>query len=87
MAAVSDDDRRRIAELVSEILEIDLENHVAVVQPGVTLHQLDEALRPHVSRVRAQPLLDRSLVQRGANGVRASCSTSGNASPSHAIAR
>jgi glycolate oxidase len=28
------------------ILEIDQENHVAVVQPGVTLHELDEALRP-----------------------------------------
>ena len=32
---------------MASILEIDLENHVAVVQPGVTLHQLDEALRPH----------------------------------------
>jgi glycolate oxidase len=30
-----------------EIIEIDLDNHVAVVQPGVTLDQLDEALRPH----------------------------------------
>ena len=29
------------------ILEIDTENHVAVVQPGVTLAQLDEALAPH----------------------------------------
>ena len=28
------------------IFEIDTENHVAVVQPGVTLAQLDEALRP-----------------------------------------
>jgi glycolate dehydrogenase FAD-linked subunit len=32
---------------MSEILEIDLDNHVAVVQPGVTLDQLDEALGPH----------------------------------------
>ena len=30
-----------------DIVEIDLENHVAVVQPGVTLHELDEALAPH----------------------------------------
>jgi glycolate oxidase len=29
------------------ILEIDLDNHVAVVQPGVTLLELDEALKPH----------------------------------------
>ncbi len=32
---------------MNEILEIDLDNHVAVVQPGVTLDQLDEALAPH----------------------------------------
>jgi glycolate oxidase len=30
-------------ERMAEILELDLENHVAVVQPGVTLDQLDEA--------------------------------------------
>lgn len=30
-------------ERMAEILEIDTDNHVAVVQPGVTLHQLDEA--------------------------------------------
>jgi glycolate oxidase len=30
-------------ERMAEILEIDTANHVAVVQPGVTLHQLDEA--------------------------------------------
>lgn len=29
------------------IVEIDLANHVAVVQPGLTLAELDEALRPH----------------------------------------
>lgn len=29
------------------ILEIDTENHMAVVQPGVTLAELDEALAPH----------------------------------------
>ena len=34
-------------ERMNEIIEIDLENHVAVVQPGVTLEQLDEATRPH----------------------------------------
>jgi glycolate oxidase len=28
------------------IVEIDTDNHMAVVQPGVTLHELDEALRP-----------------------------------------
>jgi glycolate oxidase len=33
-------------ERMNNILEIDLENHVAVVQPGVTLDQLDEALAP-----------------------------------------
>jgi glycolate oxidase len=32
---------------MADILELDLENHVAVVQPGVTLQQLDEALTPH----------------------------------------
>src|SRR5687768_4512735 len=30
-------------ERMADILEIDTANHVAVVQPGVTLHQLDEA--------------------------------------------
>jgi glycolate oxidase len=34
-------------ERMADILEIDDANHVAVVQPGVTLHQLDEALKPH----------------------------------------
>lgn len=34
-------------ERMAAILEIDTENHVAVVQPGVTLHELDEALAPH----------------------------------------
>jgi glycolate oxidase len=34
-------------ERMNEILEIDLENHVAVVQPGVTLDQLDQATRAH----------------------------------------
>ncbi|MCU1355464.1 MAG: hypothetical protein JWM89_882 [Acidimicrobiales bacterium] len=32
---------------MAEIVEIDLENHVAVVQPGVTLAQLDEATAAH----------------------------------------
>ena len=30
-----------------EILELDLDNHVAVVQPGLTLQELDDALAPH----------------------------------------
>jgi glycolate oxidase len=34
-------------ERMNMILELDLDNHVAVVQPGVTLDQLDEATRPH----------------------------------------
>jgi glycolate oxidase len=32
---------------MAEILELDLENHVAVVQPGVTLEQLDAATAAH----------------------------------------
>ena len=34
-------------ERMAEILEIDLDNHVAVVQPGVTLDQLDKATADH----------------------------------------
>jgi len=34
-------------ERMNEIVEIDLDNHVAVVQPGVTLEQLDQATRAH----------------------------------------
>ena len=34
-------------EKMAAILEIDTANHVAVVQPGVTLHELDEATRAH----------------------------------------
>ena len=34
-------------ERMVRILEIDTENHVVVVQPGVTLDRLDEALLPH----------------------------------------
>ena len=34
-------------EKMNQILEIDTENHMAVVQPGVSLDELDEALRPH----------------------------------------
>ena len=34
-------------ERMNDIIEIDLDNHVAVVQPGVTLDQLDQATRPH----------------------------------------
>lgn len=34
-------------ERMNRILEIDADNHAAVVQPGVTLHQLDEATAKH----------------------------------------
>ncbi|MGO9875139.1 MAG: FAD-binding oxidoreductase [Acidimicrobiia bacterium] len=34
-------------ECMRDIIEIDLDNHVAVVQPGVTLDQLDQAIRPY----------------------------------------
>jgi glycolate oxidase len=34
-------------ERMAAILEVDLDNHVAVVQPGVTLTQLDEAVAGH----------------------------------------
>jgi len=34
-------------ERMDAILEIDTENHMAVVQPGVTLHQLDEVTAGH----------------------------------------
>ncbi len=34
-------------ERMRRILEIDTDNHVAVVEPGLTLSELDEALAPH----------------------------------------
>ncbi len=34
-------------ERMAAVIEVDPANHVAVVQPGVTLGQLDEALAPH----------------------------------------
>lgn len=34
-------------ERMADVIEVDPANHVAVVQPGVTLGQLDEALAPH----------------------------------------
>ncbi len=34
-------------ERMNRILEVDIDNHVAVVQPGVTLAELDAALLPH----------------------------------------
>src|SRR5689334_2946750 len=34
-------------ERMADVLEIDLENHMAVVQPGVTLQQLDVATAEH----------------------------------------
>ena len=42
-------------ERMADILEIDLENHVAVVQPGVTLEQLDEATAAVGSRLPGVP--------------------------------
>ena len=42
-------------ERMRSIVEIDLANHVAVVQPGVTLSELDEALRPHGLTYPVQP--------------------------------
>ena len=34
-------------ERMNRVLEIDTENHVAVVEPGVTLQELDDATTPH----------------------------------------
>lgn len=34
-------------ERMADVVEVDTANHVAVVQPGVTLARLDETLRPH----------------------------------------
>jgi glycolate oxidase len=34
-------------ERMAALVEVDTANHVAVVQPGLTLHDLDEALKPH----------------------------------------
>ena len=36
-----------VFDRMNRVLEVDVENHVAVVQPGVTLHQLDAELAPH----------------------------------------
>ncbi|MEZ5246872.1 MAG: FAD-binding oxidoreductase [Acidimicrobiales bacterium] len=47
-AAIPDADGILLSlERMAAILEVDTANHVAVVQPGVTLGQLDEALAPH----------------------------------------
>ena len=47
-AAIPDADGILLSlERMAEMVEIDTANHVAVVQPGVTLGQLDEALAPH----------------------------------------
>jgi glycolate oxidase len=32
---------------MNQLLDLDLDNQVAVVQPGITIHQLDERVRPH----------------------------------------
>ena len=63
-------------ERMNEILEIDLENHVAVVQPGVTLDQLDAgdsrrtASCTRCSRARARASLGGN-VATNAGGMRA----------------
>jgi glycolate oxidase len=47
-AAIPDHDGVVLSfERMSAILELDPENGVAVVEPGVRLHQLDDALAPH----------------------------------------
>ena len=47
-AAISPPDGILVSfERMNAILEIDLDNHVAVVQPGVTLEQLNTALAEH----------------------------------------
>ncbi len=47
-AAVPDADGILLSfEAMASVLEVDPTNHVAVVQPGVTLGRLDEALAPH----------------------------------------
>ena len=47
-AAVPDADGILLSlEFMAAVVEIDVANHVAVVQPGVTLGQLDAALAPH----------------------------------------
>ena len=47
-AAIPDADGILLSlERMADVIEIDEANHVAVVQPGVTLGQLDEALAPH----------------------------------------
>jgi glycolate oxidase len=47
-AAVPDADGILLSlERMATVIEVDPANHVAVVQPGVTLGQLDEALAPH----------------------------------------
>ena len=61
---------------MAEILEIDTENHVAVVQPGVTLDQLDEAARSRTaSSTRCSPARARASlggnVATNAGGMRA----------------
>jgi glycolate oxidase len=42
-------------ERMKRIVEVDLDNHIAVVQPGVTLGELDEATRPHGLTYPIQP--------------------------------
>lgn len=47
-AAIPDADGILLSlERMASVIEVDAANHVAVVQPGVTLGQLDEALAPH----------------------------------------
>jgi glycolate oxidase len=47
-AAIPDADGILLSlEHMDSVIEVDVANHVAVVQPGVTLGELDEALAPH----------------------------------------
>jgi glycolate oxidase len=60
---------------MNRLLRLELDDHVAVVQPGITLRELNEALRPHALRYPVHPgELSGSLggnVNTNAGGMRA----------------
>ncbi len=60
---------------MNQLLRLDLDDHVAVVQPGITLRELNELLRPHALRYPVHPgELSGSLggnVNTNAGGMRA----------------
>ena len=60
---------------MNRLLHLELDDHVAVVQPGITLRELNEALRPHALRYPVHPgELSGSLggnVNTNAGGMRA----------------